>query len=100
MELGRLGYTSDGPLRDFLRATRRIRDYRIGPMMSSGWQLLAGNAPSELEINIMGPAPESRAERAPSDVLDLLDAFSTSSGQQPPYLDAVRQDRRDPSDRP
>jgi energy-coupling factor transporter ATP-binding protein EcfA2 len=72
MELGRLGYNSDGPLRDFLRATRRIKDYRIGPMMKSGWQLIAGNAPEELEINVMGTGARIKSGRGSLDVLDLL----------------------------
>lgn len=73
MELGRLGYASDGALRDFLRATRRIRDYRMGPMMSSGWRLIAGNAPSELEINVMGSGARIKSGKGSLDVLDLLD---------------------------
>jgi hypothetical protein len=72
MEISRLGYNSEGPLRDFLRATRRVRDYRIGPMMSSAWCLIAGNAPSELQINVMGTGATIRSGRATLDVLDLL----------------------------
>jgi hypothetical protein len=72
MEMGRLGYTSDGPLRDFLRVTKRIRDYRIGPMMTSAWQLIAGNAPEELEVNVMGSGARIKGARGTLDVLDLL----------------------------
>jgi hypothetical protein len=72
MEMGRLGYSSDGALRDFLRATRRVRDYRIGPMMSSAWQLIAGNAPAEIEINVMGSGARIKSSRGSLDVLDLL----------------------------
>jgi hypothetical protein len=70
--MGRLGYTSDGPLRDFLRVTRRITDYRIGPMISSVWQLVAGNAPSEVEINVMGTGATIRSSTGSLDVLDLF----------------------------
>lgn len=72
IEPGRQGYSSDGPLRDLLRATRGIRDYRIGPMMSSAWQLVAGNAPGDLEINVMGTGARIQGGRANIDVLDLL----------------------------
>jgi hypothetical protein len=71
--LGRLGYTSDGPLRDFLFATRRAKDYRIGPMVKDAWQLVVGTAPSELEINVMGSGAMIRSGRASLDVLDLLE---------------------------
>jgi hypothetical protein len=71
--LGRLGYTSDGPLRDFLRVTRRAPDYRIGPIISSAWRLVAGNPPAEIEVNVMGNGATIRSGRGRLDVLELFD---------------------------
>jgi hypothetical protein len=70
--LGELRYTSTGPLRDFLRATSRVNDYRIGPMIADLWKLVVGNAPDELEVQVMGSGVTIKTGRGRLDVLDLL----------------------------
>ena len=72
MHLGSQRFTSNGPLRDVLRVTKKVPDYRIGPMMSSVWQLVVGTAPEEIDINIMGTGARIKSGRANLDVLDLL----------------------------
>ena len=79
--LGRLGYTSTGALRDFLRVTRRVHDYRIGPMISSAWQLVVGNAPDELQVSVMGNGVTMKTGRGRLDVLDLLKDIEDVLGQ-------------------
>jgi hypothetical protein len=70
--LGRLGYTSTGPLRDFLRVTGRVKDYRAGPLLTDLWTLVVGNAPAELEVSVMGNGVTIKSGRGRLDVLDLL----------------------------
>jgi energy-coupling factor transporter ATP-binding protein EcfA2 len=70
--LGQQGYSSTGPLRDFLRLTKGIKDYRIAPILSSAWQLVGGSAPGGIEVNVMGSGATVTGGRGAIDVLDLL----------------------------
>lgn len=71
--MGQQGYSSTGPLRDLLRAAGAIPDYRIGPLMSSVWQVVGGDAPGELEANFMGSGVRIVSGKQSLDVLDLLE---------------------------
>ncbi len=73
LALGQQGYSSNGPLRDLLRAAGNVTDYRIGPFMSSLWRVVGGNAPRELEANFMGSGIRIVSGKQSLDVLDLLE---------------------------
>lgn len=73
LALGEQGYTSRGPLRDLLRAAGAVRDYRIGPFISSVWQVVGGNAPREIETNFMGTGVRLVSGKQSLDILDLLE---------------------------
>jgi hypothetical protein len=70
--LGQQSYSSNGPLREFLRLTKGLKDYRIAPMLTSAWQLVGGSAPSGIEVNVMGNGAKITTGRGTIDVLDLL----------------------------
>jgi hypothetical protein len=70
--LGQQGYTSDGPLRDLLRAANTIPDYRIAPMLSSLWSIVGGNAPAELEVSVMSTSVRIRSGSTSISVVELL----------------------------
>lgn len=73
LSLGQQGYSSKGPLRDLLRAANAVTDYRIGPVMSSIWQVVGGNAPPELSAEFMGIGVKLVSGKQSLDVLDLLE---------------------------
>lgn len=71
--LGKQGYSSTGPLRDFLRVIGDARDYRIAPMVGSLWQTVVGNAPREVEVSVMGTGARIVSGKDSLDVIDLLE---------------------------
>lgn len=57
-ELGRQGYTSSGPLRNFLRAVNKAPDYRILPVAKVIWRATIGAAPKSVKVTVAGTGVE------------------------------------------
>ena len=65
--------SSRGPLKRLLRALGRAKDFRILPLLKELWQMVLGDAPSQVSISSHGATITLKNGRSSFDVVALLE---------------------------